>query len=222
MIPFYSPPLKGGVWALCWRTLNLWLNPPWEDLERLFLKVVSDKVVGVTVCCIGFRQDNASDKGETTPSREKSPEERARGPNIASTLKLAFTKPRSEIQGVSKDTPANPYKESQKEVSLIAVEDYEPQRVPPKEHEEEKSSNSQPESKSKPTESTRRSMLTAENTELKNQLSALKQSLAIEHVDRMYGSGENPERFHEHLSPGTTKALQKWTECKLEKPPSKR
>ncbi|KNC82564.1 hypothetical protein SARC_05160 [Sphaeroforma arctica JP610] len=51
MIPFKTRSDVGGVYALSWAFLNLWCNPPWYDLERVFLKVVADRARGITICC---------------------------------------------------------------------------------------------------------------------------------------------------------------------------
>ncbi|KNC75963.1 hypothetical protein SARC_11523 [Sphaeroforma arctica JP610] len=47
--------------------------------------------------------DNASDKDVATPIKETTPAEKARGPTIASTSKLAFPKPRDETRDTSQD-----------------------------------------------------------------------------------------------------------------------
>ncbi|KNC86391.1 hypothetical protein SARC_01486 [Sphaeroforma arctica JP610] len=95
-------------------------------------------------------------------------------------------------------------------------------KVPTPEPGEEASSSGKPESTSEATEPTRISKLTTENTDLKNQLAALKQGMYVEHVDRVYGSGKQAQHLREHVSPGTTEALHKWTERRLVITPEKR
>ncbi|KNC78954.1 hypothetical protein SARC_08632 [Sphaeroforma arctica JP610] len=166
--------------------------------------------------------DNASDKDATTPIKETTPAERARGPTIASTSKLAFSKPRSEKRDTFQDAPANSSDETQKEKSSITGDKDESQKVPTPEPEEEASSSGKPESTSETTEPTRISKLTTKNTDLKNQLAALMKGMSVEHVDRMYGSGKHAQRLREHVSTGTTKALQTWTKRQQSMSPEKR
>ncbi|KNC80297.1 hypothetical protein SARC_07345 [Sphaeroforma arctica JP610] len=166
--------------------------------------------------------DNASDKDVATPIKETTSAERARGPTIASTSKLAFSKPRRETRDMSQDAPTNSSDETQKEKPPIIGDKDESQKIPAPEPEEEASSSGKPESMSETTEPTRISKFTTENADLKNQLAALKKGMTVEHVDRMYGSGKHSQHLCEHVSPGTTEALQKWTEHRQAITPEKR
>ncbi|KNC81759.1 hypothetical protein SARC_05929 [Sphaeroforma arctica JP610] len=155
-------------------------------------------------------QDNASDKDIATPIKEITPAERARGPTIASTSKLAFPKPRSETRDTSQDALSDSSDENQKEKSPIIGDKNESQKVPTPEPEEEASSSGKPESTSEATEPTRINKLTTENTDLKNQLPALMKGM------------KHAQHLREHVSPGTAKALQQWTERQQSMTPEKR
>ncbi|KNC81791.1 hypothetical protein SARC_05913 [Sphaeroforma arctica JP610] len=101
-----------------------------------------DKVAGGEFVAIG------ADRAETAVSA-------VRGPTIASTSKLAFTKPISETRDTSQDAPTNSSDETQKEKSTIIRDKNESQKVPIPEPEEEASSSGKPESTSEITEPTR-------------------------------------------------------------------
>ncbi|KNC86340.1 hypothetical protein SARC_01499 [Sphaeroforma arctica JP610] len=123
-----------------------------------------------------------------------------------------FVDAKSETRDTSQDDPTNSSDENQKEKSTILGDKDESQKLPITEPEEEANSSGKPESTSESTEPTRISKLTTKTTDLKNQLAALMKGKTVKHVDQMYGSGKHAQHLREHVSPGTTEALQKGTD----------
>ncbi|KNC86875.1 hypothetical protein SARC_00970 [Sphaeroforma arctica JP610] len=156
-------------------------------------------------------QNNASDKDVATPIKETTPAERARGPMIASISKYAFPKRRSETRDTSHDAPTNSSDETQTEKFPIIRDKDESQKVLHRNQKRRQAQVANPNLRPRPL-----------SQRAYNQLAALMKSMSVEYVDRTYESGKQAQRLREHVSPGITKALQKWTERQQSMSPEKR